>query len=88
MKKIAILMFMLFGGCSYIPPRVEMLYTDTENNPVYSIECSNKYGLGYCYKKVNQTCQNGFDIMEKSDSISGNSKDYISTKYIIIFRCK
>lgn len=72
-------MFLFLGACSFIPPRAEFLYTDVYNRATYSIECNNIYDMGYCYKKANQTCPYGFEVIDKSKN---------SDSKILIFQCK
>lgn len=92
MKKIAILSFLLLEACAFIPPKVEFLYTDANNTPVYSIGCSDRWGLGYCYKEANKTCPNGFTIIDKSEnSYTDSDADgivYGGINRSLIFKCK
>ncbi len=92
MKKMVILSVLLLGACSFIPPQVEFLYTDAYNIPVYVIECNNRWGLSYCYKKADQTCPYGFNVIDKSENSYADSdmdgKVYGGIRRSLIFQCK
>lgn len=91
MKKIVILLTVFIGACSLVAPEAKLLYTDANKLPVYSVKCGNSYGIEYCYKKANQTCPSGFNVIDKSENSytdTYNGEIYTGVHRSLIFQCK